>query len=49
MRGEGSTTLRGQWETLGLRMGYVFLYAVLLVTVRFNALALDGGWNVHKR
>lgn len=43
------TALRGQWETLGLQMGYVFLYAVLLVTVRFNALALDGGWNVHKR
>jgi thiosulfate dehydrogenase [quinone] large subunit len=30
-------------------MGYVFLYAVLLATVRFNALALDGGWNVRKR
>ncbi|ATB40983.1 hypothetical protein CYFUS_006445 [Cystobacter fuscus] len=43
------TALRSQWETLGLQMGYVFLYAVLLVTVRFNALALDGGWNVRKR
>ncbi|NOK10410.1 MauE/DoxX family redox-associated membrane protein [Corallococcus exercitus] len=35
------TALRSEWEMLSVQMLYVGLYAALLGTARFNALALD--------
>ncbi|MCY1078293.1 DoxX family membrane protein [Archangium lansingense] len=38
------TTLRSDWETVGLQMIYAALYSALMATAHFNRLSVDAWW-----
>ncbi|MFY0575493.1 hypothetical protein ACN28S_15010 [Cystobacter fuscus] len=38
------TTLRSDWETVGLQMIYAALYSALMATAHLNRLSVDAWW-----